>query len=59
MMNALMWNIRGIGNEPSMRHLKKLIKIHKSSIIFILEQKNWNVGDWKYWKKVRMSWMGL
>lgn len=34
-----MWNIRGLYKKPSMRQLKKLIKLHSSSLIIIMEPK--------------------
>src|SRR4051812_44169286 len=39
MMKALVWNIRGIGNRPSVTRLKRLIKMHKVTLYAILEPK--------------------
>lgn len=39
MINSIVWNIRGIVNNTSIRRLKKLIKLHKASIIVVIEPK--------------------
>lgn len=37
MISLLSWNIRGVGNAASLRHLKKLSKIHNISLLVLLE----------------------
>lgn len=32
-----MWNIRGIGHSPSLARIRQLIRIHKCSVVGILE----------------------
>src|SRR4051812_5333823 len=39
MINLLSWNIRGLGNSPSLRRVKKLIKTHKIDCFAIIEPK--------------------
>ena len=38
-MNILAWNINGIGNIPSLKSLKKIIKSNKISCIAIFQPK--------------------
>lgn len=37
MISSLIWNIRGIGKTPAIRRLRKLIRMHRLSLICILE----------------------
>lgn len=39
MMNYLIWNIRGVANNSSVRRLKQLIKKHSISLVAIIEPK--------------------
>ena len=39
MISALFWNIRGISKSPHLRRLKKLILVHKLSVVGICEPK--------------------
>lgn len=44
MFNSMFWNIKGISNKPSVRRVRKLIKMYKLSIFAILEPKTSNDG---------------
>lgn len=37
MVSLITWNINGISNGPSLRRIKKIIKIHQVSVIALLE----------------------
>lgn len=36
-MNCIIWNIRGIGNQDSLDHVKKLAHDHNISCLCLLE----------------------
>src|SRR4051812_11092394 len=38
-MNLLVWNIRGLGNSPSLKRLKKIIKTNNINLFSIIEPK--------------------
>ncbi|KAI3472963.1 hypothetical protein Pfo_029210 [Paulownia fortunei] len=38
-MNILVWNIRGIGNTPSQKHLHSFCQLHRIKILVIIEPK--------------------
>src|SRR4051812_2119458 len=39
MLNLIVWNIRGLGNTPSLRRIKKLVKAHKVDCFAVIEPK--------------------
>ncbi|KAI3465771.1 hypothetical protein Pfo_022434 [Paulownia fortunei] len=48
-MNFLIWNIRGIGNEPSQKHLHIFGRIHQIKILAIMEPKVFSNCSNKIW----------
>lgn len=49
----LVWNIGGVGNAPSVRRLKHLIKTNNVAIFAILEPKIYNEEILVYQNKLR------
>ena len=39
MINALMWNIRGVSRSPNLRRLIRLVRTHGISVVAIFEPK--------------------
>src|SRR3954464_7601564 len=39
MLNIIVWNIRGLGNPPSLRRIKKLVRVHNIDCFAIIEPK--------------------
>ncbi|KAI3473565.1 hypothetical protein Pfo_031528 [Paulownia fortunei] len=38
-LNFMVWNVRGIGNEPTQKHVHNFCRLHKIKIIVVLEPK--------------------
>lgn len=37
MINALIWNARGVGNPLTIHHLKRLVRCHSLSLLVLFE----------------------
>lgn len=55
MNNFLIWNIRGVGNAPSIRRLKKLVSTNEVVFFTILEPKIYNEDILAYENKLRCT----
>src|SRR4051812_28821741 len=55
MNKNIVWNIRGIANAPSLRRIKKLVKINEATILAIIEPKVTTAHISKYAKKLHCT----